>query len=90
MEIALTTLSSRGQIVLPLEMRGSLKIGDQFVVIRENDQFILKPVKNFRKNVEKELKAAQRSDAVVEEYLKNPSKFTSMSFEEFKKESMKW
>ena len=40
--IAITKISSRGQIVIPQEMRNDLKEGDKLVIIRHNDQIILK------------------------------------------------
>ncbi len=42
MEIAVTKLSSRGQIVIPLKMRKDLKEGDELIVIRSGDDLIIK------------------------------------------------
>lgn len=42
MEIATTKLSSRGQIVIPSEMRGGFKEGDEFVIIRNGDDLIIR------------------------------------------------
>jgi AbrB family looped-hinge helix DNA binding protein len=42
MMIDITRLSSRGQVVIPLEMRTDLKEGDKLIVIRKNDEIILK------------------------------------------------
>jgi len=42
MEIATTKLSSRGQIVIPLEMRKNLKEGDKLIIIRDGDDLIIK------------------------------------------------
>ena len=35
-------MSSRGQVVIPLEMRKDIKEGDRLIVIRTNDEIILK------------------------------------------------
>ena len=45
MEIATTRLSSRGQIVIPVEMRSHLKEGDNLVIIRKGEELVLKKEK---------------------------------------------
>jgi AbrB family looped-hinge helix DNA binding protein len=45
MEIATTKLSSRGQIVIPVEMRSHLKEGDNLVIIKRGEELILKKEK---------------------------------------------
>jgi len=42
MQIDTTKMSSRGQVVIPLEMRKDIKEGDKLIVIRKNDEIILK------------------------------------------------
>jgi AbrB family looped-hinge helix DNA binding protein len=45
-QLATTKMSSKGQIVIPEEIRNSLglKSGDQFIVIGKNDVVILKSI----------------------------------------------
>ena len=45
-EIATTKMSSRGQVVIPEEIRKrlGLKAGSQFVVVAHDDAVILKPI----------------------------------------------
>jgi len=42
MIIETTKMSSRGQVVIPLEIRAGIKEGDKLIVIRKNDDIILK------------------------------------------------
>jgi len=42
MEIATTRLSSRGQIVIPSEMRTNFKEGETLVIIKRGDEIIIK------------------------------------------------
>ena len=42
MQIETTRMSSRGQIVIPLEMRKDIQEGDKLIVIRKDDEIILK------------------------------------------------
>ncbi len=44
-QIEITRLSSRGQVVIPIEMRGDLKEGDKLLIIRRGDEIILKKTK---------------------------------------------
>ena len=42
MQIDTTRMSSRGQVVIPLDMRKDIQEGDKLIVIRKNDEIILK------------------------------------------------
>mgnify|MGYP001584513875 FL=1 len=42
MQIDTTKMSSRGQIVIPLEMRKGINEGDKLIIIRKDDEIILK------------------------------------------------
>ncbi|MEK6873229.1 MAG: AbrB/MazE/SpoVT family DNA-binding domain-containing protein [Nanoarchaeota archaeon] len=42
MMIDTTKMSSRGQVVIPLDMRKDIKEGDKLIVIRKDDDIILK------------------------------------------------
>ena len=42
MQIDTTKMSSRGQVVIPLDMRQNIKKGDKLIVIRKDDEIILK------------------------------------------------
>ena len=42
MMIVTTKMSSRGQVVIPLDMREGIKEGDKLIIIRKDDEIILK------------------------------------------------
>ena len=42
MQIDTTKMSSRGQVVIPLDMRKDINEGDKLVIIRKGDEIILK------------------------------------------------
>ena len=59
-KLEITSMSSRGQVVIPLDIREQLglKEGEKFVVVGENDTVILKKItmpsfKNFDKLIRK-------------------------------------
>ena len=43
-DIAITKLSSKGQIVIPVEMRGNFSEGEKLLIIKNGEQLILKKV----------------------------------------------
>ena len=61
-KIEITSMSSRGQVVIPLDIREQLKLkeGEKFVVIGENDTILFKKITmNSFKNFDKLLKRTQ-------------------------------
>ncbi len=63
-KIQLTKISSRGQIVIPKNIRSGISTGTPFVVIRKGDTFVLKriripPLTEFEKLVSKGVEIAK-------------------------------
>ena len=52
----ITKLSTKGQIVIPEEIRKDIKSGTAFIVSRQNDLIILKKVEGLTKQEMKEMK----------------------------------
>ncbi|MEX2017166.1 MAG: AbrB/MazE/SpoVT family DNA-binding domain-containing protein [Candidatus Pacearchaeota archaeon] len=42
MTIGVTKMSSRGQVVIPLDIRKDIKEGEKLIVIRKGDEIVLK------------------------------------------------
>ncbi len=87
-ELDITTMSSKGQIVIPLEMRTEFHEGEKFVVIKAGKQLILKSVKDFDENIEEDLEFARRTEEAWQRYEKG--KFKKMEFNDFIEEMKKW
>ncbi|MBI5149016.1 AbrB/MazE/SpoVT family DNA-binding domain-containing protein [Candidatus Pacearchaeota archaeon] len=88
MDISITKISSKGQVVIPQEMRTDLKEGDKLIVIKSDNRIILKKMKNFEKNLEEDLEFARRTEEAWKRYGKG--EFTSMKAKDFLKELKKW
>ena len=84
MEIAITKMSSKGQVVIPQDLRKGISDGDKLVVIRNKDQIILKKADNFDKNLENDLEFAKRTEKAWKEVERG--KFKRMSPQDFLKE----
>lgn len=90
MEIATTKVSSRGQIVIPQEMRSKLKTGEKLVIIESENQFILKKSSEMSKHFEEDLEFAKRTNKKLEEYEKGVGNFKTLSKDEFLEELERW
>ena len=87
-DIGVTTLSSKGQIVIPMEMRNDIKEGEKLVIIRNKNQLIIEKVSEFDKKLEEDLEFARRTEEAWKKYEKG--EFTEMNFDEFLEEVKKW
>lgn len=87
-EINITKMSSKGQIVIPLEMRKDIHEGEKLVIIKNKDQIILKKAKDFDKNLEEDLEFARRTEEAWKSY--DREEFTSLPKDKFLEELKKW
>lgn len=85
MGIQVTRISSKGQIVLPLEIRKNVEIGTVFNVVKKDNLIILKEVEGLSK---KEIKEMKELDKIWKRYDKG--EFVSMDFDNFIDEMKKW
>ena len=81
-------MSSKGQIVIPQEMREDIAEGDKMVIIKNDGQLILKKMEDFDKNLKEDLEFAKRTEEAWKRYDKG--EFKSMDSKEFLKELKKW
>ena len=88
MDISITKMSSKGQVVIPLEMRKNIKEGEKLVIIKNGEQIIMKKASNMDKGLEEDLEFARRTE---EAYLRiKNGKGISMDFDDFIEEMKKW
>ena len=88
MDIAITKMSSKGQVVIPAEFREDIFEGDKLIIIKNEQQLILKKVTNLDQNLKEDLIFAKRTEAAWKAYEKG--EFTSSNKEQFLKELEKW
>jgi AbrB family looped-hinge helix DNA binding protein len=82
--INITKISSKGQIVIPSGMREDLKEGEEFIIVRDEDRFILKRADKITKSMREDLEFARRTEKAWKEI--ESGRCTSYSKEEFLKE----
>ena len=86
--INVTKISSKGQVVIPLDMRAGLSAGDKLVIIQNKDQLILKKMEAFSKNLEEDLEFAKRTEEAYKRHEKG--EFIQMDADDFLKEIERW
>ena len=87
-EIETAIISSKGQIVIPINMRKDIKEGDKFLIIKDKSSFILKKADNLDEKFKEDLEFCRRTE---EAYKKIESgKGIRMDFDEFIKDIKKW
>lgn len=87
-EIDITRMSSKGQIVIPAELRHGIAEGEKLVIIRSEGRLILTKADSFDKNLAEDLEFAARTEKAWKGYAKG--KFISKSKDEFLAELEKW
>jgi AbrB family looped-hinge helix DNA binding protein len=87
-QIDITKMSSKGQVVIPLELRKGIKEGDKLVVIRNENQLILKKADEFDKNIEEDLEFARRTEEAWKDI--DEGKYEEYTFDEFIDKLKKW
>ena len=86
--IEITRMSSKGQLVIPLEMRKNIKEGEKLIIIQNKDQLIIKKAKDFDKNLEEDIEFARRTEEAYKEIERGS--FVKMSKEDFLKKLDQW
>jgi len=89
MAMGLATVSSRGQIVLPKEVRDGIKKGEQLLIIRRDDQWIMKRATADDKAFDADWKFAKRTEEALDR-VKAGKSVQFDSVEEFLSASKKW
>ena len=87
-KISITRMSSKGQIVIPADMREGIEEGDKLVIIRNKNHIILKKEKDFSKNLEEDLEFARRTEEAWKRIENGEG--IRMDFDDFIKEMEKW
>jgi AbrB family looped-hinge helix DNA binding protein len=81
--MGLTKVSSKGQIVIPSEMRNDLKEGEQLIIIKDESRIILKRADKMTKEMKKDLEFARRTEEAWKQIERG--EYTFSSKEEFLK-----
>ena len=88
MDVAITKMSSKGQIVIPSGMRKNINEGDKLLIIQNKDQLIMKKASDMEKKLEEDLEFARRTEEAWKRI--EQGKGITMDFDDFIDEMKKW
>jgi AbrB family looped-hinge helix DNA binding protein len=83
-EIEITRMSSKGQVVIPIEMRSDIKEGDKLLIIKSGNQIILKKADKMDQQLKEDLEFARRTEEAWKSYERG--EFIKMPVDKFLEE----
>ena len=86
--ISITRMSSKGQVVIPIEMRKGIKEGEKLVIIERDGRLILKKASKIDENFQEDLEFAKRTEEAYKQI--EAGKYIEMEFDDFIEEMKKW
>lgn len=81
MNMNIIKMSSKGQFVIPVDMRTNLKEGEEMLIIKDNERFVLKKTGQLTEKMRDDLEFARRTEEVWREI--EEGKSTTYSVEEY-------
>ena len=88
MDVAITRMSSKGQVVIPTSMRTDLLKGEKILIIREGERIILKPLSDIEPALREDILFAEKTEAAFGDYSKG--NFTKKKAGDFIEEMDSW
>ena len=88
MEIALTKMSSKGQVVIPSQLRKNISEGETLMIIKNDNQLIIKKATELDKKLKEDLEFAKKTEEAWKSYEKG--EFKAKSAEEFLESLKSW
>lgn len=86
--MAVTRMSSKGQVVIPADMRIGIEEGEDLLILRNENQIIIEKASRIAKKLREDLEFAKRTGAAMKRY--EEGKFIKMSDKDFLKEIETW
>lgn len=86
--MGLTKVSSKGQVVIPSEMRGDLKEGQEFLILKDGDRIILKKAESVSEQMREDLEFAKRTEEALKRI--EAGEFISVDSENLFEEMDRW
>ncbi len=87
-DVGITKMSTKGQIVIPNDLRQEFDVGEKLVVIKNDKRLIIKKASALDENLKSDLEFARRTEAALKRY--EEGKFVEMDFDEFMDDLKKW
>ena len=86
--IDITRISSKGQIVIPKDMRAGFKEGEKLLIIKYKDRLILKKATSTDENFKEDVEFAKRTEEALKRI--EAGEYISVDSKNLFKEMMSW
>jgi len=86
--ISITKMSSKGQIVIPQDMRSGITEGEKLVIIENEGKFILKKANDMDENFLEDIEFSRRTEEALKRV--EAGEFISVDSENLFEEMNKW
>lgn len=94
MELEISKMGERGQIVIPQEFRKEMKLkkGEKFLVVKEGDKLIFEPIKMLNAKTLKQIREEIIDRKIIDKFWEQvkKGKVITQSKEDFLKELKTW
>jgi AbrB family looped-hinge helix DNA binding protein len=88
MDVGITRVSSKGQIVIPSSMRNNLSKGEELLIIREGERYIIKRLDELKPALKDDILFAAKTEEAFSEYRKGS--FKQKETDDFLDELASW
>lgn len=88
MDFAIATISTKGQLVIPASLRDDLKAGEQVLIVKDDERYVVKKMSDVAKDIQDDLLFAKRADEAYDRLLSSKQK--GLTMKEFLAEASKW
>ena len=88
MDVGITRVSSKGQIVIPFFMRNNLSEGEELLIIREGERYIIKRLDELKPALKDDILFAGKTEEAFSEYRKGS--FKQKETDDFLDELASW
>lgn len=88
MDVAITKMSSKGQVVIPAEMRKGITEGEKLLIMQNGGQLIMKKANKLDSNFIADLEFAKKTNEAWKRI--KEGKGVRMDFDDFINEMKKW
>jgi len=88
MDVGLTRMSTKGQIVIPNDLRSDFDVGEKLFVIKDDNKLIIKKASRLNENLANDLAFSKRTEEAMKRIEKGEG--IEMEFDNLIEEMKKW
>ena len=88
MDVAITKMSSKGQVVIPQDFRKNINEGEKLLIIQSGDQLILRKASSLDLKFEEDIEFLKRTNKAIKDY--ESGNYKTLEVKEFLNDLEEW